>query len=134
MRRLRRRGGQAMVEFAIVLPVLVMSLMALFDMARIFYVQLSLDAAAEAGARVLSSSRPESRRRVLSLLRAKTPGVGLEARHVEFGFVTDPQGTEFAQVQLEVQVGFVSTLYLASDAHLTLRAISREKVPESGLR
>lgn len=69
----RRDRGAAAVEFAIVVPLLLLILLALVDFGRLFYVQVSLAGASREGARAVSVGRPASQ--VASVVQASSPGV-----------------------------------------------------------
>jgi TadE-like protein len=51
MRRNHRRRGQSLIEFAIALPVLVLLMFGIVDLARVFYLDIQMAGAARAGAR-----------------------------------------------------------------------------------
>lgn len=71
----RRQAGQALVEFALVLPVLLLILMAIFDFGRLFYSALAVRHAAREGARygIVHASDDEGIRQ-----RVREAAVGLE--------------------------------------------------------
>ncbi len=66
-------GGAAAVEFAIVVPVLLIILLALIDFGRLFFGQVSLAAASREGARAASVGRAEGD--VDSIIQSSAPGV-----------------------------------------------------------
>ncbi len=65
--------GAAAVEFAIVVPVLLIILLALVDFGRIFFVQVSLAAASREGARASSIGRTSAD--VENIVQSSAPGV-----------------------------------------------------------
>lgn len=70
-----RNGGErgaAAVEFAIVVPLLLLILLALVDFGRMFFVQVSVNAASREGAR--ASSLGQSTAQVDALVQASSPG------------------------------------------------------------
>lgn len=87
-----RRGtgerGATAVEFAIVVPLLLLILLGLVDFGRLFYVQISLNAASREGAR--ASSLSESAADVTSIVQASSPGAA------QLGF---PGSTDLSVVQ-----------------------------------
>lgn len=70
--RARTDSGAAAVEFAIVVPLLLLILFALVDFGRMFFVQVSLNAASREGAR--ASSIGLGTTQVESLVQASSPG------------------------------------------------------------
>lgn len=65
--------GAAAVEFAIVVPLLLLILLALVDFGRLFFVQVSLAGASREGARAASVGR--SAADVATVVQASSPGV-----------------------------------------------------------
>lgn len=69
----RRDRGAAAVEFAIVVPLLLLILLALVDFGRLFYVEVSLAGASREGARAVALGRPGAQ--VVAVVQASSPGV-----------------------------------------------------------
>lgn len=65
--------GAAAVEFAIVVPVLLIILLALVDFGRLFFVQVSIAAASREGARAASIGRTSAD--VTAIVQSSAPGV-----------------------------------------------------------
>lgn len=65
--------GAAAVEFAIVVPLLLLVLLALVDFGRLFYVEVSLAGASREGARAAAVGR--SATQVAAVVQASSPGV-----------------------------------------------------------
>jgi len=70
--RTARDRGAAAVEFAIVVPLLLLILLALVDFGRLYFVQVSLAGASREGARALSLHRDATA--VDSIVQASSPG------------------------------------------------------------
>ena len=70
--RARTDRGAAAVEFAIVVPLLLLILFALVDFGRMFFVQVSLNAASREGARASSVGLAASQ--IDALVQASSPG------------------------------------------------------------
>jgi Flp pilus assembly protein TadG len=69
----RRDRGAAAVEFAIVVPLLLLVLLGLVDFGRLFYVEVSLANASREGARAASVGRTAAD--VSAIVQASSPGV-----------------------------------------------------------
>lgn len=69
----RRDRGAAAVEFAIVVPLLLLVLLGLVDFGRLFYVEVSLANASREGARAVAIGRTAAD--VTAIVQASSPGV-----------------------------------------------------------
>lgn len=122
----RRRPGQALIEFAIVLPVVILVFYAIFDVSRLMFTQISLDSGAQAAARLLASNRPETRRGdVYRAVTAMTPGVRVPADALRYRQLRGPDGGAFVEVELQGSYAMLSAFYVTSRHHIDLRARAR---------
>jgi Flp pilus assembly protein TadG len=71
--RERHERGAAAVEFALVVPLLLLILLGLVDLGRLFFVQVSLAGSSREGARAVSVGRSSSD--VDAIVQASSPGV-----------------------------------------------------------
>jgi Flp pilus assembly protein TadG len=84
-KRVRRRGrGQSLVEFAIMLPVMVVVILGLFDMGRAVFVYNTIDQAARQANRMAIVDQDASRVRATAIAAAAT--VGLTNSNVDVCF------------------------------------------------
>ena len=107
----RREHGQALVEFALVLPILLMLLCGIIDFGWVYYNQMALSNAAREGARYAvihygqgTDWKAQAQSRMLSNL------VGIESATA---FVTDPvdqQITAEVTADAKLLTGFTSTI------------------------
>lgn len=80
-RRLRRDGGSAAVEMALVTPLLVGLLLSAFDFGRVFHYAVSVTGAAHAGAQWGSTSTANSQNtsQMRTIAESHAPGLGVTA-------------------------------------------------------
>lgn len=81
----RQTRGQALAEFALVFPILVLIVVAIFDLGRIVFVYNSLTNGVREGARlaIVNQDRPRIEARVRSQVFAATPTVAVAFKRVE---------------------------------------------------
>jgi Flp pilus assembly protein TadG len=89
-KRLQGDKGAAMVEFAIVLPVLLLILLGIIEFGRAWNAQESIQAAAREGARELAVNPGDD---VKSVVVSRAVGVGLTTADVNQSGCTAPGGT-----------------------------------------
>lgn len=75
MRKRHNEKGAAMVELAIILPVLLMLMVGIIEFGRAYNTQVSIQAAAREGARELALRKPD----VDALTRAAAPSVDIDS-------------------------------------------------------
>lgn len=108
--------GAAAVEFAIVLPVLLIILLAVVDFGRLFFVQVSLNAASREGARAASIGRTADD--VASIVQDSSPGTARLSslgQTTSLGVVEDPCAAtpdDTAVVEVSVPFDWVTPLEL----------------------
>jgi Flp pilus assembly protein TadG len=85
-RRVGRSSGQAMAEFAIVLPVLLIILLAVFDVGRLVFAYNDITNAARNGARVAIVDQTANKARDTAISSA---GLGLKNSQVQVTYLTD---------------------------------------------
>lgn len=100
-KRQNKERGQALVELALVLPILLLILMAIVDMGRIYHGYLSVTTAAREGARQASLGRTDEQVRATAILSA-TP---LEADRISVAISPDA-GLRYAGSNIEVTVEY----------------------------
>lgn len=100
--------GAAAVEFAIVVPVLLIIMLALVDFGRLFFAQVSLNAASREGARAASVGR--SADDVADIVQASSPGTARLSslgQTTRLGVIEDPcSGTPDDTAAVTVSVPF----------------------------
>jgi Flp pilus assembly protein TadG len=85
-RRVGRSSGQAMAELAIVLPVLLIILLAVFDVGRLVFAYNDITNAARNGARVAIVDQTANKARDTAISSA---GLGLKNSQVQVTYLTD---------------------------------------------
>ena len=100
-KRQSKQRGQALVELALVLPILLLILMAIVDMGRIYHGYLSVTTAAREGARQAALGRTDEQVRATSILSA-TP---LEAGRISVAISPDV-GLRYTGANIEVRVEY----------------------------
>lgn len=100
-KRHNKQRGQALVELALVLPILLLILMAIVDMGRIYHGFLSVTTAAREGARQAALGRTDEQVRATAIVSA-TP---LEADRITVSISPDI-GLRYAGANIEVRVEY----------------------------
>lgn len=126
MRQVRRRG-QALVEFALVFPFVLVTFLGIVDVAYLMFSQISLDAAASRAARTLAMNHPDTTRGlVYRQVTQDTPGLRLPNDGLVISRVVGPHGDPWVQVDVSTQVDALSAFYVTSGYRLTLRSRARQ--------
>jgi Flp pilus assembly protein TadG len=126
MRARRKRQGQALIEFAVVLPVIILSFYAIFDMSRMLFFQVSLDAGAHAAARLLSLNHPGTTRRdVYHQVLKHSPGVLIPNDAVTYRQITSPTGDTCVEVEIVSEYPLLSGFYFTGNYRVRLAAQAR---------
>lgn len=89
--------GSAAVEFALVVPLLVLLVVATFEISRAYHTQIALTAAAREGVRVMAVTN--QRDAAVAATRSAAPTLSLSAGHIE---VSPPTCTPDADVTVQV--------------------------------
>jgi len=99
--RIRDDRGAAAVEFALVLPVLLVLLFGIMEVGRLFQVQATLSAAAREGVRVMAvQDDPQAARSaVLAAATSLSPVLGADQVQVTPGRCTGPTATATVTVR-----------------------------------
>ena len=127
VRKLRRSdAGQALVEFALVLPIMLLMLFALVDFGRGFYSWLVVTNAVREGARVgaVQGTEADIKQKVV------TTASGLDMSRLDAAVVNGAQGARGSTVTVDVTYHFQfvtpigSVLHLVSGGTLTAPTIS----------
>lgn len=126
MRRSQRRRGQALIEFAVVLPVVILVFYAIFDTSRLLFYQVSMESSAQAAARILSLNRAETTRGdVYREVLRHAPGVLLPNDGLQYQRIQGPTGEPCVEVRLVARFPLLSGFYLTRSHHITLGARAR---------
>lgn len=124
--RKRHDGGQAMVEFAIVIPLLLMIMIAVFEFARAWNVYHIMTDAARAGARTAVVADPTvTQDSVINIVRAALARGAVNpdlATITVTGFRTGTGTPAEVQIELPYQFVFIRPFmgWTSSDASITL--------------
>ncbi len=130
--RRQARQAQALVEFALVFPFVVLTFFAIFDVARLMFTQISLDAAAVVAARRLAMNDPGTTRGAVYLAATgAAPGVRLPPQAIEWSLVPGPDGRSWVEVRIASEETVLSAFYMTSGYRVGLTARARE--PLAGL-
>lgn len=123
-RRLTRHGnGQSLVEFALVLPVLLVMVVGLFDFGRAIYASNAISNAARIATRVAIVDQNEVAIKQAAVTEA--PGVGLEPSDISVTYsCTDSIGRCYATVDVSVAYTPATPMIEAIVGPVTLRASS----------
>jgi Flp pilus assembly protein TadG len=108
MHRLRdKRGerGAAAVEFALVLPVLILLILGLLEFGRLYNVQISLANAAREGARTMVLTKNSAQARTAAIAAAPSVSPAIAAGQIVFSPAACATG-----VQMKVTVTYSATL------------------------
>lgn len=108
MLRLRDKWGErgaAAVEFALVLPVLVLLIMGLLEFSRLYNVQISLSNAAREGARTMVLTKDPAQSRTAAIAAAPSVNPAVSAGQIVFSPATCTTGA-----QLKVTITYSATL------------------------
>lgn len=102
MRTRRRRRGQALVEFCLVFPLLLVVIFAIIDFSYASFLKVSLESAAASGARLAAESSEVTEARLRRHLAKAAPGVRIDSDGVrlERRPVDGPAGGWVAEVRL----------------------------------
>ncbi len=105
----RDRGAQA-VEFALVLPVLLLLLVGIMEFGRVFNLQAQLTQAARVAARTMALQNNQSAARAAAA--ASAPSLGITSGRVSISPATCPAtGSADVTVRITVPVSFVSGMF-----------------------
>lgn len=126
---MKRRRGQALVEFTFVFPFLLAAVLGIFDVARAMFVQLSLDSAVLAAGRRAGLERGAgSRVGLLEAARQAAPGLEIPADALELRNLPGPGGEAWLELEVHAPVEFHAAALLAAEPRLVLRASTRVKI------
>lgn len=122
----KSRRGQALIEFGVAFPVVLVMMFAIFDVSRLMFIQNSLDSAARAAVRLAAMNRPQTRKS--DLFRAVThhaPGVALSPSNLEVRHVRGPRGDDYVEVSLRGTYPVLSAFYVSRSNRVTLYGVAR---------
>lgn len=97
MRRLRDKWGErgaAAVEFALVLPVLILLIMGLLEFSRLYNVQISLSNAAREGARTMVLTKDPAQSRTAAIAAAPSVSPAISSGQIVFSPATCTPGAQ----------------------------------------
>lgn len=102
MSSLRRKRGQALVEFCLAFPILLIVILAIIDFSYASFVKVSLESAAASSARLAASSPEVSISRLRRHLRQAAPGIRIDEDGVSLERKSVPElnGRSLAVVRL----------------------------------
>lgn len=114
LQRLRSDRGAAAVEFALVLPVLVLLVFGIIEFGRIFNVQNSVSAAALEGARVVALQKPYSDADMRQAVKNAAPSVAIQNSDITpsaacSSSTPGPEAKVTVRYQLTLLTGIVGT-------------------------
>lgn len=113
---MKSEKGQSMVEFALIVPVLVLLLLGIMDFARIFHAYLTIDHAGREAARAASIGKDAAT--VTSIAMDQGSSIGLKATHVTVS--TGSSGTN-ATIKITYPITFLTPLIGNIVGPLTLK-------------
>jgi Flp pilus assembly protein TadG len=115
--RLRRQNGQAMVEFALILPILMMVLWGAIDFGRAFWTYQQVSAAASEGARRAAVSRADANRdnTVITATRDAAPNLNADEMDVDVESDWDPGDEVTVTVTYPVEIDIIGMVILDDD-------------------
>lgn len=146
--RRRREGGASLVEFAFVLPLLLLLVFGMFEFGRVFYIQLTLQSAVREASRLTITgetladgqggtlSRTES---IIQRVNDSAPGLGLQPGNITIsgpGGAGDAGGPgDLVTIRIDYDIDLLTPLVAAvfpnGQHHFTIIMISRnEPFPE----
>ncbi|MCH6267630.1 TadE/TadG family type IV pilus assembly protein [Neobacillus citreus] len=102
---MKSEKGQSLVEFALILPVLVLILLGIVDFARIFHAYLTIDHAGREAARAASIGKDEAT--IKSIAVNQGSSIGLTTTQVT---VTNGSSGNNATITIEFPVTFLTPL------------------------
>jgi Flp pilus assembly protein TadG len=105
-----RRKGQALVEFALALPLLVLILVGVLDLGRAFYALIAVHNAAREGARYASHYYPENTSVIVQIARAEASDVGIPGE--DLTVVSESCGDSCVRVNVSYDFKPVLTFFL----------------------
>jgi Flp pilus assembly protein TadG len=106
----KRKGGQSAVEFAILLPLLMLILFGVLDLGRVFFAAITITNAARAGARY-ATQYPSDTNGIKATALAEAQGQGIVLTDPNSVSVTCPQGCGSNQ-SIQVTVTYSVTLIM----------------------
>lgn len=127
----RRDGGATAVEFAIVVPLLLLILFGLIDFGRLFFVEVSLNAASREGARASALHRPGAQ--VIQVAKDSSPGLATVSSLGQTTNLTvtpgvscpaNPSATDMTTVIVDVPFRWLTPIAFTLGSGMTLRAQS----------
>jgi hypothetical protein len=126
MSRRQTRRGQALIEFAVALPVVLIMMFAIFDVTRLMFIQNSLDSAARAAARRAAMNEPTtSRSDLFRVVLRHTPGVAISPANMAVRHIEGPRGGDFVEVTLRGNYPLLSAFYVSRVNRLNMAGVAR---------
>jgi hypothetical protein len=126
MNRRQARRGQALIEFAVALPVVLIMMFAIFDVTRLMFIQNSLDSAARAAARRAAMNEPTtSRSDLFRVVLHHTPGVAISPADMGVRHIKGPRGGDFVEVTLRGNYPLLSAFYVSRVNRLNMAGVAR---------
>lgn len=126
MSRRRTRRGQALIEFAVAFPVVLVMMFAIFDVTRLMFIQNSLDSAARAAARRAAMNEPStSRSDLFRVVLRHTPGVSISPANLAVRHVRGPRGGDFVEVSVHGTYPLLSAFYVSRRNRVTMGGVAR---------
>lgn len=112
---MKSEKGQSLVEFALIVPVLILLLLGIIDFGRIFHAYLTIDHAGREAARAASIGKNVAE--IKSVAVNKASSIGLTSGQVQV--VTGPSGTD-ATITISYPITFLTPLIGSIAGPLTL--------------
>ncbi|WP_223592031.1 TadE/TadG family type IV pilus assembly protein [Neobacillus bataviensis] len=100
---MKSEKGQSLVEFALILPILILLLLGIIDFARIFHVYLTMDHAGREAARAASIGKDDSNIKSTAINNASS--IGLTADKI----VVTPTGTRSSGSNVTIKITYPVT-------------------------
>ncbi|MBS8266579.1 pilus assembly protein [Mesobacillus boroniphilus] len=97
---MRSEKGQSLVEFALVLPLLVLLLFGIVDFARIFHVYLTMDHAGREAARAASIGKDDT------TIKSVAVGDGASINLTEGNVLITPEGTRTSGTDVVITINY----------------------------